>query len=159
MIVGWTALAVMLALVAIAGVILIPRPAPPMGTMMIEADPWANITGIEAADGTRPALPQWASTPMSLNLPVGTYRVRLIGPTPDSESRLVTVQVNVGSVTTAPTERFRSLTPEEYFEQYLPATEPTSDPPLPADPTAASAAVAPAASGKLHLPPRQVVEE
>jgi tetratricopeptide (TPR) repeat protein len=148
MIVGWTALAVMLALVAIAGVILIPRSAPPMGTMMIEAVPWANITGIEAADGTRQALPSIASTPMSLNLPVGTYRVRLVGPPPDSESRLVTVQVNVGSVTTAPTERFRMLTPEEYFEQYLPSsTVPTSDPPLPVDPTAASAAVAPAASG------------
>jgi hypothetical protein len=93
-----------------------------MGTMMIEAVPWANITGIEAADGTRQALPSIASTPMSLNLPVGTYRVRLIGPPPDSESRLVTVQVNVGSVTTAPTERFRTLTPEEYFEQYLPSS-------------------------------------
>ena len=148
MIVGWTAAAVLLALVAIAGVMLIPRPAPPMGTMMIEAVPWANITGIEAADGTRPALPSTASTPMSLNLPVGTYRVRLIGPPPESESRLVTVQVNVGSVTTAPTERFRVLTPEEYFEQYLPSsTVPASDLPPPVDPTAASAAVTPAASG------------
>jgi hypothetical protein len=127
---------------------LIPRPAPPMGTMMIEAVPWANITGIEAADGTRPALPSTASTPMSLNLPVGTYRVRLIGPPPESESRLVTVQVNAGSVTTAPTERFRVLTPEEYFEQYLPSsTVPASDLPSPVDPTAASATVTPAASG------------
>ena len=146
MIIGWTAAAVLLAVVAIAGVVLIPRPAPPMGTMMIEAVPWANITGIEAADGTRPALPPMASTPMSLNLPVGTYRVRLIGPPPDSESRLVTVQVNVGTLATAPTERFRTLTPEEYFEQYLPSSRAaSSDLSAQTDPAAPSASAAPAA--------------
>jgi hypothetical protein len=140
MIVGWTAAAVLLALVAIAGVMLIPRPAPPMGTMMIEAVPWANITGIEAADGTRPALPSTASTPMSLSLPVGTYRVRLIGPPPESESRLVTVQVNAGVVTTVPGGRFRTLTPEEYFEQYLPASTATPGLALQPDPVPALAA-------------------
>ena len=150
MIVGWTAAAVLLTLVAIAGVVLIPRPAPPLGTMTIEAVPWANITGIEAADGTRPALPSMASTPMSLNLPVGAYRVRLIGPPPDSESRLITVQVNVGVVTTAPTEHFRPLTTEEYFALYIPSSTAVSSDVTPqADPAAPSAAAAPAAPGNL----------
>ncbi len=106
MIIGWAAAAVLLALIATAGVMLIPRPAPPMGTMMIEAVPWATITGIEAADGTRPAVPAMASTPMALTLPAGTYRIRLIGPSPELESRLITVQVNPEVVTSAPDRTF-----------------------------------------------------
>ncbi len=125
---GWTAAAVFIIAVVIGGIMLMPRPAPPTGTMMIDAIPWARIAAIEAPDGTRPALPSTASTPMFFNLPVGTYRIRLIGPPPALESRLITVQVNVGAVATAPIELFRTLAPEEYFKKYL-----QSSPPSPSD--------------------------
>jgi serine/threonine protein kinase len=158
LIIGWTVAAVLLLAVAVGGVILISRPALPTGTMMIDAVPWANVAGIEAADGTRPVLPSMASTPLSLNLPVGTYRIRLIGPPPDSESRLITVSLTIGAIATAPIERFRTLTPEEYFERYLPSFTPSpSDAPSEgpaAVPTAATAAAtAPATAASRGLTP------
>jgi hypothetical protein len=131
---GWSALAVVVVAVVAAGLMLAPRSVPLTGTAIIDAVPWANVTGIEAEDGTRPALPSAASTPLSIALPAGTYRVRLVGPPPEAESRLITVQVQANGMTSTPVERFRMLTPEEYFEPYLasvpaallPAEEPAS---------------------------------
>jgi hypothetical protein len=89
------------------------------GSVVLDAVPWADVTAIEAADGSHPQLPSPASTPMSLSLPAGTYRVRLVGPPPELESRLITVDVQAGGVSSVPTQKFRMLTPEDYFEPYL----------------------------------------
>ncbi len=125
--------AVLIMAAAVAWWIVTPA-AVPMGIVMLEAVPWANITGIEAEDGTRPPVPSPSSTPLLLNLPAGTYRISLVGPPPASESRLVTLRVQAGVVTDAPVERFRGLTPEEYFEQYLPSAAPTTTAPAAAAP-------------------------
>jgi tetratricopeptide (TPR) repeat protein len=139
--------------IAVAAYLLRPPAVIPTGTLVIEAVPWATITGIENEDGTAPAVPAGASTPLSLDLPVGTYRVRVTGPPPESEARVITVAVGENAVAAAPVERFRVITPEEYFEQYLapqtpvpttdeaaPAGAPTPDvaAPTTADPAAAS---------------------
>jgi hypothetical protein len=54
-----------------------------------------------------------------LTLPVGTYQVTLQGPPPDLESRVVTIQILAEGTTAPAPERFRTMTLEEYFEQYL----------------------------------------
>jgi hypothetical protein len=77
------------------------------------------VTKIEAADGTAQQIPPDASTPLWLTLPAGTYKITLAGPPPDLESRIVTVQVEANGTATLNAERFRTMTPEEYFEQYL----------------------------------------
>jgi tetratricopeptide (TPR) repeat protein len=137
-------------LLVIAGAVALvtgPAPVPPTGTLVIDAVPWAAITAIEADDGSRQPLPSPAATPLSVALPVGTYKVHLAGPPPGSEARIVTVQVGANAVASAPLERFQTLTPEEYFEQYLaaPATsdtstgsqDPAAPPPDPATPPVA----------------------
>ena len=145
---------------AVAGVVLVTaavvafmmRPAPvvPMGTLVIDAVPWASVTAIEREDGTPHALPAQASTPFSVDVPAGTYRVRVAGPPPESEARLLRVTVAENGVAAAPVERFTEITPEQYFEQYLAAPaqtpeDPAATPPAtpdgaasPADPAAAS---------------------
>jgi hypothetical protein len=147
MIIGGVAAAVVVLAAIGAGVLLIPRGAPATGAVLVDAVPFATITGIEAADGTRPALPALAATPLAMTLPVGTYKVRLVGPPPASESRLVTVEVKADGVAASPVEQFGTLTPEQYFEQYLSSVaaapaegdQPSATPPAssPADPAAA----------------------
>ena len=123
------AIAGTLVLAAVAAVVVALRPAGVMtGTVALDAIPWATVTRIEAEDGTQQGLPAVAATPLSLTLPVGTYRITLTGPPPDLASRMVTVEIQAdGSVTPAP-ERFRTMTLEEYFEPYLTtATSATED--------------------------------
>ena len=117
--------AVVVAAVAAAALALRPGVVP-IGTVAIDAVPWATVTRIEAEDGTPQGLPAEASTPLSLTLPVGTYRITLTGPPPDLASRVVTVQVQAdGTVTPAP-ERFRTMTLEEYFDPYLTSATPAA---------------------------------
>jgi tetratricopeptide (TPR) repeat protein len=146
-IIGWSAVAV--AAVVLVGVVVLMRPPAvvPTGAVAIDALPWANVTRIEAEDGTVQDPPSPASTPLVLNLPAGTYKVTLTGPPPDLESRVVTVQVLADGTATPATERFRTMTPEEYFEQYLTSTAAAADAAAPADGTDPSAAPsAPAAA-------------
>ena len=125
--IGWTAIAVLVVAVAATGVMLIPRGAVPTGTLVIEATPWATITAVQGEDGTLQPLPSPPSTPLSLSVPVGVYQIRFVGPPPEAEAREVRVQIQAGVVTATPVARFRTLTPEEYFEQYL--TSPAAVPP------------------------------
>jgi hypothetical protein len=115
----------------------------PIGTVMIDAVPWATVTAIEGDDGIRVELPAVASTPFALDIPAGAYRVTLAGPPPESEARVVTVNVVAGSRVALPVERFKTLTPEEYFGQYLAA---------PAAPVADESAAAPVATGAPAAP-------
>lgn len=118
----WTSVSVAL-LAMIAEIAFMFRSmSPALGTTVVEAIPWAIVAAIETEDGTRITVPPMASTPIALDLRPGAYQVRLIGPPPESETRLVTVQVQEGRVTVAAPQRFRTLTPEEYFEPYLDAS-------------------------------------
>jgi serine/threonine protein kinase len=118
-IVLWTSVSVGLLAVVMATALVFRHTSPTLETTVIEAIPWATISEIESDDGTRITVPPMASTPIALDLRPGTYKVRMVGPPPESETRLVTVQVQEGRATVTPPQQFRTLTPEEYFEPYL----------------------------------------
>ncbi|MEQ1759522.1 MAG: protein kinase [Vicinamibacterales bacterium] len=106
-----------------------PGPGPAVtGALVIDATPWAQVTAVTAADGTRISLPPQPSTPLSLTLPVGHYRVSLSGPPPVNERRDLELDVSEGQVVVAPFQQFSPLTAESYFEQYISS-------PLPAEGT------------------------
>jgi hypothetical protein len=86
-----------------------------------------------------------------LTLPEGTYRITMVGPPPQSESRMVTVQITAnGSAAIAP-ESFRMMTAEEYFEQYLVSAPTVGDPAA----AGAGAAEPPGAPAPLPTAPPQ----
>jgi hypothetical protein len=114
---------VLVAAIALAVVALRPGVVP-TGSVALDAVPWATVTRIEAEDGTPQALPAQTSTPVSLTLPPGTYRITLAGPPPNLEARVVTVQVQADGTAAPALERFRTLTLDEYFEQYLASATP-----------------------------------
>jgi hypothetical protein len=114
----------LLVLVVAGGVLLVPSGPTPTGTVTLDAIPWATVSAIEGTDGSHHSVPEGASTPISVTLPVGTYKIHLIGPPPASESRTVTVVVTRDGVISLPLERFQVLTPEEYFAPYLATTSP-----------------------------------
>jgi tetratricopeptide (TPR) repeat protein len=110
----------------IVAVVMWPRQAPvappvKTGTVTIDATPWATVTAIVASDGSSHVLPPDSVTPLSLELPPGTYRVTLTGPPPDCKSEEVRVTVEEGRTSTSSELRFTPLTAEAYFEPYLAA--------------------------------------
>jgi hypothetical protein len=123
---GWAAAAIAVIAVVTAAVVLVPRGAAPTGIVTIDAVPWATIIRIEGEDGTVQPLPSPASTPFALTLPAGTYKITLAGPPPELESRVVTAQVQEGGTVTLSPERFRAMTPDEYFESYLTVAAPAA---------------------------------
>jgi Protein kinase domain len=131
----------------IVAIVLIPAAIPQNGVLVIDAVPWATITAIQSEDGQQQPLPSPASTPLMVTLPAGTYQVLVTGPPPESEPQRITVQVEPNAGTVAPPIRFRTLTPEEYFEQYLAAPVAAADPSLtaPGTPPATTPLTAPAA--------------
>jgi tetratricopeptide (TPR) repeat protein len=142
-IIGWTAVGIAVALAIGIVLLVLPPAVVRTGTVSIDALPWATVTRIEAEDGTTQDVPSPASTPLLLTLPAGTYKVTLTGPPPDQESRVVTVQVQADGTAAPAPERFRTMTAEEYFDQYL--TSPGADvvPAATAPPAAPSAASPP----------------
>jgi hypothetical protein len=107
--------------------------------------PWGTITSIETQDGGAVALPPSPSTPLSLTLPVGTYQVVVVGPPPESQTQRITVEIQRDGAILVPPIRFRALTPDEYFQQYIaapaldsgaPPVEPASVIPTPSSPAA-----------------------
>jgi hypothetical protein len=151
LIAAWAAGALALVAVIALTVLLVPRTIP-TGIVIVDAVPWATITRIVSEDGTEQSVPALASTPVSLTLPAGTYNITLAGPPPDSESRIVTVAVAADGTATLSPERFRTMTPDEYFERYLTTTQavdavppadgeaPPADPPVAAPPAGTAAA-------------------
>jgi tetratricopeptide (TPR) repeat protein len=135
-IIAWSAVGVV-ALVAIGLVVaMLPPAIVPTGAVSLDALPWATVTRIEAEDGTAQSLPPSASTPLVLDLPVGTYRATLTGPPPDLESRVVTFEVLADGTATPAPERFRAMTADEYFELYLASAAAPADAAPPAEPAA-----------------------
>jgi hypothetical protein len=91
----------------------------PTGTLILDALPWATVSAVVGEDGEPQRLPSPASTPLALALPAGNYEVVLVGPPPESQERRVSVRVDADAAVAMPIVRFRPVTPEEYFEQYL----------------------------------------
>jgi hypothetical protein len=134
--------AVLVIAAIVVAVTMIPAAPVATGTLVIDAVPWATITSVQAEDGTSRPLPNPASTPLSLNLPIGTYQIGIAGPGPGGESRTLTIQVQQDAVTATQVERFDTLTPEAYFEGYLASPTPSPEATTPADPAAAPEPVA-----------------
>ncbi len=149
---AWGSVAVVAVVAVVVAIALLPAAVPATGTLVVDAVPWATVTAIESEAGERQPLPTPASTPLSLSVPAGTYHVIVSGPPPDSQEQQITVRVEPNVGTVVPTIRFRALTAEEYFEQYLVAptapTEtatPASEPivPAPTGPAATTPAPSP----------------
>jgi len=142
----WASVAVVIVAAAITAVVIVMLASiSPAGTLVIDAVPWGTITAIEAENGERPPLPSPASTPLVISLPAGTYQVLVAGPTPESEAQRIGVTVRPNAASVAPTVRFRDVTPEEYFEQYLAAPSAPVEPAVsPADTPPSAVTVTPA---------------
>jgi tetratricopeptide (TPR) repeat protein len=151
-IIGWSAIGVVVLVAAALVVAMLPPAVVPTGAVSLDALPWATVTRIEAMDGTEQPLPAATSTPLVLHLPIGTYRVTLTGPPPDLESRVVTVEVLADGTATAPPERFRAMTADEYFELYLASAAPPADAAPPAEAGAGGSPDGAAAPGTMATP-------
>lgn len=132
----WGAVAIVILAAAILAVVWSGSSPAPGGTMVIDAVPWGTVTAIEAEDGQRQPLPSPASTPLAINLAVGTYQVLVAGPTPESPTQRISVKVEPGAASVIPPVRFSSITPEAYFEQYLAAPAPAATSPPETAPSA-----------------------
>jgi hypothetical protein len=133
----WAGAGLALLLVVAAAIVAARLAAvPPAGTLVIDALPWGTVSAIETQNGERLPLPSPASTPLVISLPGGTYQVTVTGPPPESQTQRVTVQVASNASNVAPSVRFRVMTPEDYFEQYLNAP---ASPTAPVQPAAAAA--------------------
>jgi hypothetical protein len=113
--------------VVAAGFMMSGSPPAPPGTLVIDAVPWARITSIEAEGGTAVQLPANASTPFSLPVPAGTYRIGLEGPPPALARTDITAIVKESTITTVPTQTFQPMTLDDYFGQYLGTREPVPE--------------------------------
>lgn len=63
----------------------IPPPPPPpavapTAVLVLEAAPWGEVREILGPDGLALPLPAEASTPLVVELPTGSYRIRVVGP-------------------------------------------------------------------------------
>jgi hypothetical protein len=113
------ALTVVVLVAAGAFVALRPPPTPVVtfGTASIDATPWATVTAIVSDDGLSQPLPEDPSTPLSLRLPVGSYRITLVGP--QSATQELRVTILDGTTATVPTTAFGVMSAEDYFKPYL----------------------------------------
>jgi Protein kinase domain len=142
----WASVATVI-LVAIATTYFLTRGPVPTGVLVIDAVPWATITGLRSEDGAAHTLPESASTPLSLSVPAGTYQVTLTGPPPESKVTTVSMRVEVGSVVVVPMTRFQTMTAEQYFEPYLGSSTATNSASSDGAPVAGSETAAPPAAG------------
>jgi hypothetical protein len=117
-------------MLAAAGAAVLWRPgtAVPAGVLVIDAVPWAAVTSIQGEDAKTVALPRTASTPFSMSLPAGSYRIVLTGPPPESRRTELRATVTPAVTTIAPPAQFQMLTPEQYFEPYLGPAAPAAVP-------------------------------
>ena len=97
-------------------------PAAPVrvGSVRIDATPWATVTAIASEDGSPQPLPENASTPLIVQLPVGRYRITLAGPPPHAATHTMTVAIEGDRVAVVEPVEFPTLSVDEYFSVYLP---------------------------------------
>lgn len=84
------------------------------GQVLLEAQPWAEITAITNGAGQNMDLEEGTHTPVLFSLPPGPYEIRLSNPEA-GESRTIAVQVR-SSETTRGTVDFGALGLDDYFE-------------------------------------------
>ncbi len=147
----WAGAAVAI-LVAAAAVVYLLIAAPTPGLLVIDAVPWGTVAAIANERGDNLPLPASASTPLSISVPSGTYQVTVTGPPPESQAQRITVRVEPNGSVVAPPVRFRAITPEDYFEPYLAASAPPTEPAPAADTAAAPAPQAPAQPAAAQTP-------
>lgn len=87
------------ALVADATAVAAPKSPVALGLMTIDAVPWAEVRSITDDNGKSWPLPQDRSTPLRMELPIGTYRVSLKHPKSNAITLTTRVQQDrIGSV-------------------------------------------------------------
>jgi hypothetical protein len=106
-------------LAALAAALWRPNTAVPSGLLVIDAVPWGVVTSIQREGATTVPVPPSTSTPFSISLPPGDYRIVLTGPGPESRQTEVRAAVTSQTTTIAPTTQFQALTADQYFEPYL----------------------------------------
>ncbi|MBW3564781.1 MAG: protein kinase [Acidobacteria bacterium] len=83
--------------------------------LVIDALPWANVLAVTDAAGNN-YLESADTTPLSLSVPPGTYRIRMSSPGGDGE---ITREIEVGEQgARTVVEEFEPPTAEEYFESF-----------------------------------------
>ncbi len=111
------AAAAVLALVAVVSILVLgpgPRsqePVPP-GTLVVDAVPWAEVQSVTDGTGRVVPLPEDAATPLRLELPPGTYTVRLSHP--PGPARAMQLTVGPGQVVSR-SETFRTVSGEDFL--------------------------------------------
>ena len=94
-----------------------PPPSPPtspgVGTLVLDALPWAEVVDIVDAAGIRRTLPPNATTPIFLELPPGDYDITL----KNGSSRSVKVQVKAGEITQPAPLDFGQIDAAEYLRK------------------------------------------
>ena len=90
-------------------------PVTVQGTAVIDAVPWAVVESIRAGDGTAVTLPQDAATPLSLQLPPGTYQVTLVGPPPAQTRKEMSLTVTADAPAVLAPPVFTTIQAEEYL--------------------------------------------
>lgn len=95
---------------------LTPEPAPvQMGTLVIDALPWAEVMSIEDSEGKPVAVGPNRYTPMALSVPAGQYSVVLKGPGSSGEQRVSAVVAGSQGESRNAFAVFRRLNAEGYF--------------------------------------------
>jgi hypothetical protein len=93
--------------------------------VVIDAVPWGEVQSIVNDRKESTQLPGDAHTPLALQLPAGTYYVRLRGPKSEQQELQVTVEANVPATTV---HRFTPVTTSEYFAPLLEPGAPDVEP-------------------------------
>jgi serine/threonine-protein kinase len=92
--------------------------------VVIDASPWAAIRSITSERGESQELPGDATTPLTLPLTPGSYRISLVGPPPASEARDVSLRVTPNGQSRV-FELFASMTADQYLREVVtPRTRP-----------------------------------
>ena len=90
-------------------------PPPPSGLLVLDARPWARLIDVVDATGQSPIGPApEAYTPLRLELPPGTYRMRLA--TPDGSTVELPLQIVSGRTVTR-VETFGTVDLEPLWER------------------------------------------
>jgi hypothetical protein len=92
----------------------VPPPPAGLGSVVIDAAPWAEVVEVAAAVGQKQALPERAYTPLVMSLPAGEYRVTLRSP--GRGTKTVSVTVDAAGIASAPRQVFESVDPQAYFQ-------------------------------------------
>jgi serine/threonine protein kinase len=98
----------------VGGLDVVPPPPAGLGSVVIDAAPWAEVVEITSADGQKQALPEKAYTPLVMSLPAGEYRVSLRSP--GRGAKTVVVKVDAAGIAPVPRQVFESVDPQAYFQ-------------------------------------------